>query len=108
MGMLSRFSLAITDVNQPPNITNPTKRLPKFDTVYVQEHTDEGDPNLVGTVTSVFTATGYDVDGDTVTWDIQFTNGQDEQLFEYDNKSEYMKYNNSQTNDIKVNVIAFV
>jgi len=76
-----------SDINTPPVIIQPTEVLPEYDEVFPVEHTDEG-PNVVGTVTSIFTALGSDADGDDITWEMEFVNGKGEQLYDFDPDSE--------------------
>ncbi|WAR16183.1 hypothetical protein MAR_030777 [Mya arenaria] len=78
------MTIEIIDINTPPTLVQPTEVLPDYDQISVAEHTDEGDPNPVGTVTSVFTASGSDADGDPLVYEMEFVNGQGEQLYDFD------------------------
>ncbi|XP_060602399.1 cadherin-18-like, partial [Ruditapes philippinarum] len=78
------MTIHITNINHPPNITNPSAVLPDIDTVHVFENTDEADPWAIGETISVFTPAGFDTDADTLTWEMEFVNGIGEEYFTYD------------------------
>lgn len=64
----------------------------------IKEHTDAEDEgeNLVGTIISAFTAQGFDEDGDDITWEMEFNNGQGVVMFDYDATSKCHFYNSVQ------------
>ena len=76
------------DINHPPNFTYPTQVAPFEDEVRIEEHTSEGTPNALGATIDVATVTGFDDDGDSISFEFDFQNGQGQRFFDFDTSSK--------------------